>query len=92
MNVVDYIQVISNEFLKPGNSILISGNGPTQIKYIFNFINCNFIIINSNDNESITVKKYLPFEENTFDLILDFDGNTNFKNVLKKTGKQFTLV
>jgi len=93
-NVVDYIKVIVNEYLSPGNVVLIAGIPPKEMKGILEFISCNYVIIDKtkSTDETIVVDRYLPFEDHSIDLIFDFNNLIDFGNVLKKGGKKFCLV
>jgi hypothetical protein len=94
-NLVDYTKFICNENLSPGNKVLIAGDHPNinKIKQIIHSILCDCVVIDNNPNkDAIIVNKYLPFEDNIFDLIFDFNGTIDFENILKESGKQFRLI
>ena len=75
-NIIDIFQFFANEYIIPGNKILII-NGNEHLKYIFSiltFLNCE-----------IKFDSFGTFD--TFDVILNFNSNfdINFKT-LKKNG------
>ena len=88
VNLMDLLQVFVNEYCSPGNNVLIvCETYLEEIKKLFNFINCetffvsktvapgiDFFIVDNND---------LPFEERSFDLVIDLTGNSFFKFVKK---------
>jgi len=86
-NLIDLIQVFSNEYSIPGNNILILGYYNPGIKKIFEFINCETFFVSDTDTSFEFIYPYtdLPFEENTFDAIINFTNEINFK-YLKKDG------
>ena len=87
---MDLLQVFANEYSLPGDNVLIvCETFVEEIKTLFNFINCetffvsktitngiDFFIVDNND---------LPFEENSFDIVIDLTGN-NFLKFVKKDG------
>ena len=78
-NIIDIFQFFANEYIIPGNKILIiNGNEHLQeLESIFTFLNCE-----------IKFDSFGTFD--TFDVILNFNSNVNlnFKN-LKKDGVLF---
>jgi len=90
----DLILFFANEYSIPGNKILFIGIIPEiiKVKEIFNFINSELIIIDSipgiNVDITYSSNNELPFENNSFDLIIDFKGNNQeLKRILKTNGK-----
>lgn len=76
INLTDLIQVFINEYCKPGNKILIISEQLNELKNKFEFINCETYFVtknSSNKNCDFVVKdfKNLPFEEKSFDIIID---------------------
>ena len=72
-NLIDVIQVFANEYCLPGNNILILGSSDPKIKEIFNFIDSKVIFNN--------------FEDQSFDLILNFTLETNIFKWIKNDGR-----
>jgi hypothetical protein len=77
-NLTDLIQVFSNEWCRPKNNILINDHDKNYdfMKTLFEFINC----------ETFFVTEYpdLPFEEKSFDIIIDFENQLS--HFLKEDG------
>jgi hypothetical protein len=79
--VIDVIQVFANEYCIPGNIVLIIGLYDPNIKDIFSFIDTTVIFVNNTPDPSFDIiSEYhvLPFEEHSFDIILNF---TNFVDI-----------
>ena len=91
-NVVDIVQVFANEYCTPASLVLIIKPGEYDYKDIFSFINSETITIDDVPGENIDiVSDILPFEENSFDLIINFSSNVKeIKKFLKKHGKCLT--
>jgi hypothetical protein len=87
----DLIQYFANEYIKPGDSILIVENSSKDISDILSFIHAEPYFVSKNKSEytDFVVNEYiLPFEEHSFDIILDF-SNENLKEYLKYGGVLF---
>jgi hypothetical protein len=88
-SIVDMITLFANEYCYPASIILLVGNNEVQfIKELFEFITSDVICINDKPDYGvdIVVKETLPFESNSFDLIIDFK-DLNLKKYLKPNGK-----
>jgi len=87
------IQVFANEYSKPSNIILLIGVPFNQeIKDIFKFIDCETIFVSNLFEIGIDiVSNYsdLPFEDQSFDIIINFTENDLFQ-FLKKNGTILT--
>ena len=91
-NLVDLIQVFANEYCSPGNLVLVYGNIDEfeLICKLFEFINSNVISVDTTPgkNVDIAVKETLPFESQSFDLIISCkDIHPECKRILKPNGK-----
>jgi hypothetical protein len=88
--VADIVQLFANEWCLPGNLVLI--NSP-ELKYIFRYINIEPIVIGKNnvvDVDIVVSGDILPFENHSFDLIVDLNGSINEEQIvlyLKSNGK-----
>jgi hypothetical protein len=89
--VADIVQLFANEWCLPGNLVLI--NSP-ELKYIFRYINIEPIVIGKNDIgdvvDIVVSGDILPFENHSFDLIVDLNGSINEEQIvlyLKSNGK-----
>ena len=87
-NFLDLIQFFANEWCKPKNNILIIGNcNVKDLVDLFNFINCETFFVNDHiDHLTFVVSDFnsLPFEENSFDVIINL--NENFNKIYLKPG------
>jgi hypothetical protein len=87
-NLIDIIQFFANEYSVVGNKILILGKYEPGIKKIFDFINCETFFVNNTQSIGIDiVSEYhnLPFEEHSFDIIINFTP-FYFFDFLKENG------
>ena len=92
-SVVDIVQVFANEYCTPASLVLIIKPGEYDFKSVFSFINSETITIDNVPGENIDIvyDDILPFEENSFDLIINFSENVKeIKKILKKHGKCLT--
>ena len=86
------IQIFANEHAVPGNNVLIiCDKFINEIKEMFSFLNCNTFFINNNFNYGIDIvcDKYLPFDDYTFDLVINLKSifsEFELDRVLKKGG------
>ena len=89
VNLTDLLQVFANEYTLPGNNVLIvCNNFVEEIKMLFNFINCETFFVSKTvlrGIDFVMVNEDLPFEQQSFDIIIDLTAN-NFFNFLKKDG------
>jgi len=92
-NFIDVIQVFANEYCIPGNNILILGKDLGKelesIKNLFNFINCETFFVCDQYQPGIDfVVQYpsLPFEQGSFDIIINFLSGFDFNCYLKENG------
>lgn len=90
VNLTDLLQVFANEYTLPGNNVLIVCEiFIEEIKMLFNFINCETFFVSNNfchGIDFVIVNNDLPFEENSFDIVIDLTNVNNFSNFLKKDG------
>ena len=86
------ILIFANEYALPGNNVLIvCDKFINEIKEIFSFINCNTFFVNNCNCDFIDIvcDKYLPFDDHTFDLVInlkDIFSQTELDRVLKFDG------
>ena len=89
-NLMDLIQVFANEYSIPGNTVLILGLHSVEIKRIFEFIDSFPIFVNTTNDHGvfdlIVDFSDFPFEEGSFDLILNFTTESKFFHLLKPGG------
>ena len=87
-NINDLILFFANEYCVPGNTILILGNCDSGIKKIFEFIDCTTIFVNTVKGDADIVSEYhdLPFEEHSFDSILNFSNFIDVYTFIKPAG------
>ncbi len=100
-NLLDIIQVFANEWCKPQNNILIitkngeNGESFDEIKKLFKFINCETFIVSeigvvfdqtNGIDFQVNEINVLPFEEQSFDVVINFNLNFNNYNYLKQGG------
>jgi hypothetical protein len=89
------ILIFANEYAIPGNNVLIvCDKFINEIKEIFSFINCNTFFVNNTFNYGIDIvcDKYLPFDDHTFDLVINLKSNFSefeLNRVLKNSGYRF---
>ena len=72
--IEDNIQVSINEHIKPGDLVLVIGVNINRD--LFEFIKCEVIYICC-ENSDIIIKSfdYLPFENKSFDVVINFGIN-----------------
>jgi hypothetical protein len=64
-----YINILSNEHVIPGNIVLVFG-GSQSFKNIFSFLQCESVFVSDTPDSDIRIDpQYLPFEDNTFDIV-----------------------
>jgi len=90
-NEIDMIQFFANEYISPGNKVLVLGLCNPEIKQIIEFINAEAFCVSNQPGLHIDIiADYddLPFEEKSFDTIINFTQitNLNFFNFLKEGG------
>jgi hypothetical protein len=93
-NIVDLVQIFANEHGFPGDIVLIVGNYP-ELKNIFEFINCESFIIDTFQNghtDIVIHENCLPFENQTFDLIIELKKLGNLLPLLKPEGNILTVI
>jgi hypothetical protein len=85
--IVDLIQVFANEYIKPGDTVLVLFP-EFNFKPIFDFINCESFLVGNKHLPflDITINDVLPFDDHIFDIIISFK-NLDIKRFLKKEGK-----
>jgi hypothetical protein len=91
--IIDLIQVFANEWCLPGNKVLVLGLYSPEIKSLFEFIDSDTIFVNNVPSDSFDIiADYtdLPFEENSFDLILNFTEYTDLFKFIKRSGRILT--
>ena len=88
-NVEDLFQYFVNEYIKPGDKVLILHYYNKNLKNMINFIDAEpFFVCNTYlQGIDITCDYHdLPFEQNSFDSIINFTDNYNIFEYLKKDG------
>lgn len=93
-NIMDLIQVFANEYCSPGSKVLILGLYTPEIKKMFEFIDSDTIFVNESPSSTFDIiSDYsdLPFEEHSFDIILNFTSYTDLFNFVKENGRILTL-
>lgn len=85
-------QYFVNEYLKPGDRILVLGFYDLELKRMMEFIECEVFFVKENMEPGIDLTsnyKNLPFEDESFDTVINLSG-CNFKyEFLKKQGNLF---
>jgi hypothetical protein len=80
--VEDRIQVFINEHLIPGNIVLVIGG--TIDRSIFDFLKCEVIFVSNLPGADIVVDyTHLPFEDKSFDLVINFVDNLDVTRISK---------
>lgn len=82
------IKVFSNEYIKPGDNILVIGDHlSNDSRDFFKFLICESIFISDKPGADILVDYgSLPFEDHCFDIIINLN-NINVNSILKPGGK-----
>ena len=91
--IEDRIQFFVNEHLVPGNIVLVIGG--TIDRSIFEFLKCEVYFVNDTPVEwcDIVVDyNHLPFEDNSFDLIINFNKKVNEINKYCKDKIKYLLI
>jgi len=83
LNEIDLLQFFSNEYIKPKSKILVLGctNFFKEIRYIIHFIDSEVFFVNDSFHEECdfcAIYNNLPFEENSFDVIINFTEQLNY--------------
>ena len=75
----DLFQVFVNEYIKPEHKVLILGVYTPEIHEILKFTCDPYFVCNTKINENVIVSnyRYLPFEERSFDIIINMSGYNN---------------
>lgn len=87
-NEIDMIQFFANEYISPGNKVLVLGLCNPEIKSLIKFINAEVFCVSNQPGLNVDIiADYddLPFEEKSFDIIINFTQVINF-NFLKENG------
>ena len=80
INLIDFIQFFANEHCLPKNKVLILGLYDPDIKRLFEFIDAIPFFVKDTFEEGIDIiADYtdLPFEEHSFDIIINFTTHLN---------------
>ena len=88
-NLVDMITVFANEYCNTGSLVLVVGDAD-PLRNIFTFINSEVVSIDTSPGHGvdIVVGTILPFENYSFDLIIELKNTyLNFDKFLKPNGK-----
>ena len=88
-NLQDLFQFFVNEYILPGNKVLILNYYDKNLKSMISFIDAESFFVSDKNEQGIdiTVDYYdLPFEDNSFDIIINFTDNYNLFQYLKKDG------
>jgi len=81
----DLFQFFTNEYISPGNKVLILNYYTNDLKNILSFINCDFFFVNEISLpgfDIISDYNSLPFEEWSFDIIINFNKFETKYNLL----------
>ena len=92
-NLIDLVQVFANEYTLPGSTVLCLGFYDPQIETLFKFIDTNVIFVNETPVYGfhiISSYNSLPFENHSFDLILNFTDQFDLFDFIKPSGKILT--
>jgi hypothetical protein len=92
INLIDLFQFFVNEYVSPKDNVLILNYCDEELKKILSFIDCeSFFVSNIKNDIADIVSEYnnLPFEDNVFDVIINFSDENNL-NFLKKNGMMLT--
>ena len=92
INLIDLFQFFVNEYVSPKDNVLILNYCHEELKKILSFIDCeSFFVSNIKNDIADIVSEYnnLPFEDNVFDVIINFSDENNL-NFLKKNGMMLT--
>jgi hypothetical protein len=88
-NLEDLFQYFVNEYIKPGDKVLILNYYNEKIKKMINFIDSEPFFVCNTYLPGIDIKSDyydLPFEQNSFNIIINFTDNYNLFEYLKKDG------
>jgi len=93
-NLQDLFQFFVNEYISPGNKVLILNYYDENLKKMISFIDSDsfFVCDQQSKDHFDLVSDYfdLPFEEKSFDIIINFTDNFNLLKFLKQDGKILT--
>ena len=89
INLVDLIQVFANEYCNPSSIVLLIGNeSVNDIKLLFQFINSDVIVVDTQPHQDVDILTTVSFLKETCDLIIclkEFE-NTELYRILKPGG------
>ena len=91
-NLQDLFQFFVNEYISPGNKVLILNYYDDYLKQMIKFVNAeSFFVYNDYLKGVDIIADYydLPFEEKSFDIIINFT-DFNLLNFLKFNGRILT--
>ena len=92
INEIDLLQYFANEYIKPGDKVLVLGCYIHEFKNIIQFIDSEVFFVKDTNDHGIDLTsnyKNLPFEDESFDIVMSF-VNFDFKfDFLKKGGILF---
>ena len=92
-NITDLIQVFANEYCLPGSKVLVLGICEPVIKRLFEFIDSKVIFVNNSPTDSFDIiadYSDLPFEEHSFDIIINFTEYIDLFKFVKENGRILT--
>ena len=83
LNEIDLLQFFSNEYIKPKSKILVLGCKSIfkEIQLMIEFIDSEIFFVNQTFHEEAHFTanyNNLPFEENSFDTIINFTDELNY--------------
>jgi len=91
--IIDLVQFFANEWCLPGSKVLVLGLYSPEIKNLFEFIDSDTIFVNNVPShlfDIIADYTDLPFQEYSFDLILNFTEHPNLFKFIKESGHILT--
>jgi len=92
INKTDLLQYFANEYIKPGDKVLVLGCYIPELKNIVEFVDSEVFFVKDTSDHGIDLTsnyKNLPFEDESFNIVMnfvDFDFKFDF---LKKGGILF---
>ena len=81
-------QYFINEYMLPKTKVLVIGFYDLELKNMIEFIDSEVFFIKENNEDGIDIVcnyKNVPFEDNSFDIVINLSG-INFKYEFLKTG------
>ncbi len=91
-NKIDHIKFVINELIAPGDKVLVF-NSSINFKMDLDFLMCDsyFVADTPGCYYDIFVNSHLPFENEVFDIVLNFGDTPELQRVVKKLNKTFNF-